>query len=233
MKLQQEAKTNNHRSRSEATQSALMQAAEKLIAQRGIENISIRDIVSTAGQKNESALQYHFKNFSGLIKAIQSKRSEETIQHREVLLRTLLETSAKPNIRQLCEIMVQPSYDLARTKVGYRRYIRAFGHELLLAESSALSIVTQHGAGGASGHQLSVLLKNALPHLDAKAYQRRMENAVRFCSSSMFHQARQKNAFRGDQAELFFHNLIDSLVGLLSAPESTQTKTLAKALAVK
>ncbi len=233
MKLQQEAKTNSHRSRSEATQSALMQAAEKLIAERGIENVSIRDIVSTAGQKNESALQYHFKNFSGLIEAIQSKRSEETIQHREGLLAQLLKTTNKPSVRQLCELMVQPSYDLARSKVEYRRYIRAFGHELVLAESSALSVATQHGAGGTSGHQLSLLLKTALPHLDAKAYQRRMETAVRFCSASMYHQARQKNAFRGDQGELFFHNLMDSLVALLSAPESAKTKSLAKAIARK
>lgn len=46
-----------------------MRAAEKLIAVRGIENVSIRDIVSEAGQKNESALQYHFKSFTGLIAA--------------------------------------------------------------------------------------------------------------------------------------------------------------------
>lgn len=233
MKLQQEAKTNNNRSRSETTQAALMQAAEKLIAERGIENVSIRDIVSGAGQKNESALQYHFKNFSGLIKAIQSKRAEETIQLRENLLKSLLETTAKPTIRQLCELMVQPSYDLARTKVEYRRYIRAFGHELMLTESSALSIATQNGAGGPSGHQLSILLKTALPHLDNRAYQRRMETAVRLCSASMYHQARQKNAFRGDQGELFFHSLMDSLVALLSAPESTKTKALAKAVARK
>lgn len=33
-----------------------MRAAEKLIAQGGIENLSIREIVAVAGQKNESAL---------------------------------------------------------------------------------------------------------------------------------------------------------------------------------
>ena len=43
-----------------------MHAAEKLIGERGMANVSIRDIVSAAGQKNESALQYHFKNLNGL-----------------------------------------------------------------------------------------------------------------------------------------------------------------------
>lgn len=231
MKLQQEAKTNSHRARSEATQTALMQAAEKLIAERGIENVSIRDIVGAAGQKNESALQYHFKNFSGLIEAIHNKRSAETQALRSQLLAGLLEETAEPTLRQLCELMVQPSYELARSKVDYRRYIRAFGDTLMLAESSALSIAARNGAGGSSGQQLTTLLRKALPHLDKAAYRRRMDGAVRLCSASMFHQARQKNAFRGDAAALFFHGLMDSLEGLLSAPESSQTKTIAKALA--
>ncbi len=228
MKLQQEAKSNSHRARSEATQSALMQAAEKLIAENGIENVSIRDIVSAAGQKNESALQYHFRSFSGLIEAIHEKRSAETQALRAQLIESLLESTTKPKIRQLCELMVRPSFDLASTRVEYRRYIRAFGYELVLTEDSALTRVTHHGGGGASGHQLARLLKAALPQLDTKAYQRRMESAIRLCSASMYHQARQKSAFRGEQAELFFHSLIDALVGLLGAPESTQTKALAK-----
>ena len=41
-----------------------MRAAEKLIAQAGVENVSIRKIIAAAGQKNESALQYHFKNLT-------------------------------------------------------------------------------------------------------------------------------------------------------------------------
>ena len=67
-----------------------------------------------------------------------------------------------------------------------------------------------------------------LPHLDEEAFRRRMDAAVRLCSSSMYHQARQKNAFRGVQAELFLYSLIDALVGLLSAAESKQTFVYAR-----
>ena len=59
-----------------------MRAAEQLIAERGIENVSIRDIVSAANQKNESVLQYHFKNLTGLIEAIQLTRSAQTQEKR-------------------------------------------------------------------------------------------------------------------------------------------------------
>ena len=56
-------------SRREATQTAIMRSVECLAAENGLENISIRDILARAGQKNESALQYHFKNLSGLLAA--------------------------------------------------------------------------------------------------------------------------------------------------------------------
>jgi AcrR family transcriptional regulator len=216
--------------RSRATQDALMRAAEKLIAERGIENVSIRDIVAEAGQKNESALQYHFKTFTGLITAIHGQRSAEIQAMREELLKALLAQTRKPTLRELCILMVKPAFDLARSHVDFRRYIKAFGHELALTESSALSRAVSHGAGGPSGQQMAGLLKRALPHLDEDAYGRRMETAVRLCSASMVHQARQRNAFRGDQADLFFHSLIDALEGLLSAPVSNQTREAAAAI---
>ena len=40
-----------------------------------------------------------------------------------------------------------------------------------------------------------------------------------------FH-ARQPNAFRGDDADLFVSNLLDAMVGLLSAPISDETREL-------
>ena len=67
-----------------------MRAAEKLIADQGLENVSIRQIVSHAQQKNESALQYHFGNLSGLIKAIHAERSALIIAKRAELLDALL-----------------------------------------------------------------------------------------------------------------------------------------------
>ncbi len=86
--------------------------------------------------------------------------------------------------------------------------------------------MSKKGGGGESGQQIGLLLREALPHLDEDSYRQRMEAAVMLCSMSMYHQARQKNAFRGLQAELFLHNLIDAVVGLLSAPISTETQAL-------
>jgi hypothetical protein len=136
--------------------------------------------------------------------------------------------TSTPTLRDLCLLMVQPTFELARGNADYRRYVKAFGHQLVLTETSPLASVTKHGGGGPSGRQTGEMLKHALPHLDPDAYRRRMEAAVRLCSASMYHQARQKNAFRGDQSDLFLHSLVDALVGLLSTPVSPETRALVK-----
>ena len=216
---------DSRRTRSEATKSALMRAAEKLIAERGMEHLSIREITSSAGQKNESALQYHFKNLTGLIDAILLERSQQTHEARAQMIETLLAISPKPSLREICMLMVAPTFDLACSNIDFCLYVRAFGHELVLTETSPLSELTIRG-GGESGIETGRMLRKVLPHLDTDTYQRRMEAAVRLCSASMYHQARQKSAFKGDQAKLFLHNLVDALVGLFSAPISPETMAL-------
>ena len=213
--------------RSQATQAAMMDAAEKLAAEKGIEQISIRAIVSQAGQKNESALQYHFGNLKGLIGAIHQRRAAE-VQARRAELLEKVEPGSEPALRDLVKLMVQPAFDLAVSDAGFRRYIKAFGHELAMAETSALMVVSSpnRGGGGESGQRLRELLQSAFTEFDPVTLQRRLDLAVRLSATAMHHQARQKNAFRGDEAILFFHNLLDALTGLLGAPVSAETAAL-------
>lgn len=219
---------DNRQSRSVATQQALMRAAEKLIADRGIENVSIRGIVDAAGQKNESALQYHFKNLSGLIKAIHAERNAQIQAERVAILKRIRGVSADPSLRQICRAMVEPAFLLARAKPDFRRYVKAFGHEISLTDRSAVALVSEKGGQGAA--QIGVMLRSALDHLDSHAYEQRIDGAVRFISASMFHQAGRKHAFRGVQADYFFFSLIDALVGLLGAPVSDETKAIAESM---
>lgn len=217
---------DSRRSRSEVTRRALMRAAEKLIADRGIENVSVRDIVSAAKQKNESALQYHFQNLQGLIRAIHATRDDEVQAKRAELLRQLSKTGSSPSLREICKAMVGPAFQLAQSKPDFRRYVKAFGHEITLTAKSAVVLVSRNR--GSTSTEVGTLLRTALSHLDDAAYRTRLDGALRFISASMFHQARQKSAFRGREGDQFFSSLIDALEGLLSAPESDETKALRK-----
>ncbi len=217
---------DGQKARSLATQTSLMDAAEKLIAKNGLENVSIKEIVREAGQKNESALQYHFKNLKGLIIAINARRNAQTQDKRAELLAELESTTAKPTLRDLCRLMVMPSYSLAKADTKFRRHIIGFSHTIALAEESALVKVSDSGGGGGSGLRTGELLRAALSHLDESAYRQRMDIAVRMCSVTMGNHARQKHAFKGAASELFINQLIDALEGLLSAPVSGETKAL-------
>ena len=216
---------DNRQSRTEMTRHALMRAAEKLIAERGIENVSIRDIVTTAGQKNESALQYHFDNRQGLINALKTQRNDEVEGQRSELLQQLLAQSTTPTLREICNVMVRPAFNLAQSNPDFRRYIKAFGHEITLAQNSAVRAVSK----GKADAEVGILLRKELSHLDEAAYRARLDGAIRFISASMVHPAKQKNAFRGAQAEVFFNSLLDALSGLLNAPESPETTKATKA----
>ncbi|HET6788217.1 MAG TPA: helix-turn-helix domain-containing protein, partial [Aquabacterium sp.] len=52
------------------TPTKLVEAALSLFARHGIEAVSIRQITLAAGQSNESAVHYHFRNKAGLIAAV-------------------------------------------------------------------------------------------------------------------------------------------------------------------
>lgn len=222
------ASPDGQKARSLATQVALMEAAEKLIARNGLHNISIKEIVREAGQKNESSMQYHFKNLEGLIRAIHARRNAQTFEKRAELLADLESATEKPSVRDLCRIMVMPTYLLAKEDSKFRRYIAAFSHEIGLTEESALVKVSKSGGGGESGQRTGELLRTALAHLDEPAYRQRMDLAVRWSAVAMGHHAKQKNSFRGPESDLFISRLVDALEGVLNAPVSEETQVLAQ-----
>jgi len=215
---------NGQKTRSLATQTALMDSAENLIAENGIRNVFVRDIVGEAGQKNESALQYHFGNLQGLINMIHQRRNEQTHTKRAQLLAELQAKKSKPTLRDLCELMVHPTFLLARSDKQFRKYAAAFSHEIVLAEDSAYTKVSTSGGGGESGKQLGILLREALPHLNEPTYRARMDLAVRMCSAAVSNHLRQKKPMTGPAADFFINNLVDALEGLLGGQVSPATK---------
>ena len=211
---------NGQQIRSLATQTALMDAAETLIANNGAHRVTIKDIVREAGQKNESVLQYHFKNIQGLIAAIHQRRNQQICEKRSQMLKKLEASKSMLTLHDLCELMVYPTFFLARTDKQFRQYTAAFSHEIVLSEDSALTKVSRSGGGGKSGMKVGDLLRQILPNLDEVTYRARMELAVRMCSAAVGNHMRNKKPTKGPGADFFISNLVDALEGLLSAKPS-------------
>ena len=67
--------------KNQQTRIALIRAAEKLFAERGIDHVAISDIAEAADQKNRSAVNYHFGDKTNLLYAVLERHSEP-IQNR-------------------------------------------------------------------------------------------------------------------------------------------------------
>ena len=59
--------------RSLETRARLIAVAERLLAARSIEGVSLNEISKAAGQRNSNVCQYHFGNKQGLLQAILDK----------------------------------------------------------------------------------------------------------------------------------------------------------------
>ena len=75
--------------RGDDARAALVEHAERLFAERGIESVSLRDVSAAAGQRNHSAAQYHFGDREGLVAAVyQARMSVINERRREHLERS-------------------------------------------------------------------------------------------------------------------------------------------------
>ncbi len=208
--------------RSGATRIQLLDAAERLFAEHGLENVTVRAIVERAGQKNASALHYHFVDREGLIRAIHLRRNAQVQVKRTALVDARLAQGPPPSLRDICTLMIAPAFQLACKDAGFRRYVRAFSE---WSATTTMPPARQLDIGLERGTLTSrSLLRTAVAHLDDALFARRFDSAVRFATLSMSVRARQPNAFRGPAAALFLELLLDEMAGLLAAEVSPQTR---------
>jgi AcrR family transcriptional regulator len=92
-----------------ATRERIILVAERLFAEFGIDAMSLREVAEAAGQRNNVAIQYHFGDRDGLIRAIIAYRATATGQKRAEMLVDLLTRGREPDVRQLVAAIVLPA----------------------------------------------------------------------------------------------------------------------------
>ena len=107
----------------------MIEAAEQLFAERGIESVSLRDISAAAGQRNHSAAQYHFVDRAGLVAAVYEHRMRLVDERRRDLIDAIerdvpegdrLEWLVEATIRPLVEVVDETDGWYARFLVRTR-----------------------------------------------------------------------------------------------------------------
>jgi AcrR family transcriptional regulator len=73
-------------SSADTTKARLIGAAERLFAERGIDAVSLREINRASGARNAIAVQYHFEDRAGVVKAILAKHTPDVEARRHAML---------------------------------------------------------------------------------------------------------------------------------------------------
>ena len=104
----------------EESRQHLLDTAERLLADHGLEGVSLRQIGAAAGEANNSVIQYHFGDKAGLIAAIIGRRIASFEARREILLAEAM--GRETDIASLLKVLLLP---LAETEDAYGRHTYA------------------------------------------------------------------------------------------------------------
>jgi AcrR family transcriptional regulator len=94
---------------------ALLDAAERLFAEKGLEGVSLRQIGSQSGQLNTAAIHYHFGDKENLIREILERRSERFEKRRVGLLRDAISADPDKQVAEMLKVIFLPGAEIDQT----------------------------------------------------------------------------------------------------------------------
>ncbi len=142
---------------------ALLEAAEALIAEKGIDGTSSREVARRAGQKNHSAVNYNFGSFEGLVEALIDYRVAPINRAREEALAALLQRAETPALADLVALMVEPLAAQLLAPGGDSRYLNLLT-QLLSRDQWRQTFMRNRARSGAL-QQIAALVNQ---HLDER-----------------------------------------------------------------
>ncbi len=200
-----------------ATEDRLLEVAERLIAERGVDAVSVRALTAEAGA-NVAAIHYHFGSKAALVRAVLDRRMPEAIARREAILAELESAPGPPSPRDVARAFLAPLAAMAAVEETSR--YPAF----LAATFRAGPEYRELGSGAfrPSFERLDALLAAALPDVPRAVRRLRIGLLVELAVSALAALDDRRRAFtaagaEASDAELVDH-LLDALAGLLTGP---------------
>jgi AcrR family transcriptional regulator len=110
------------------TKLKLIRTAERLFGERGIDGVSMREVLEVAGQRNASALSYHFGDRDGLLAAIGDARRVGVDARRMQLLDELLQDRDAADPAIIANAIVTPLAEVMRQDDDGANYLCFIAH---------------------------------------------------------------------------------------------------------
>ena len=195
------------------TRLRLVETAERLFAEHGINAVSLRDVSAAAGQRNRSAAQYHFGSRQGLVLAILEHRMAAINRDRAARLAS----DPSGDLRTLVEALVVPLV-AAVPLDGTSYYATFLSRAMVDGELRELTFAQEWMSG----------LRRVLRLLDASLAERGVparRHRVRFANTMLTHvvadyeRASRHRPGPRHRSRQLAGELVDAIVALLDAPE--------------
>ena len=199
------------------TREKLLTIGQRLFAEQGVFRVPLRTVIDQAGQRNTSALHYHFGGREGLLAAIIDRHNGTIEDERAVMLDEIRSRGLTGDVPALVSAFVVPFAAKLETADG-REFLR------VVAQLSDLFDFWDSDEGGTppQAHAAMVLLADCVPHPSAAIRHERVTTMLMLVADALALRARQIDQARELKVsnDEFVANLVDMSVGALQAASS-------------
>jgi AcrR family transcriptional regulator len=227
MGLKTLALENSSSDRRNATKDALLSTAERLYAERGLDAVSMREITREAGQRNSTALQYHFSSKQALVFAIINRRMNDGDSRRLEFLHDLELRGKLDDVRSLVGAMVEPvavGIKLPKRWPAEHWWVRFLSEVQRCPEFDLVELAKT--ASDLGLRRVYMLLGKQLRHVPDVVLRQRfliaMSQALHGLAELDRLRERRRRSRQRFDVERAIENLIDMTAGALSAPVSIE-----------
>ena len=209
----------------ERTRLRLKKNALKLFAQRGIENVSIRDIQAAAGQKNNGSITYYFSSRDALIREILADVAAILDADNNRRLDALEARGGPTSVREVAEILL-PIIDRGPDEGEFWHNQLQFFTSVLITRRDLLFEATA-GADRATRRCFRHIVRLS-PEIPREIINQRLQLMLLFALTVGASMESGKDGHRNwttlwSQASAE-HNLADIMAGMITAPVSDKTR---------
>jgi AcrR family transcriptional regulator len=210
-----------------STRDLLKLAARRLFAHRGLDGVSVRDIVLAAGQRNSGSLHYYFGTKENLARELVRDGAKLIDQRRNSQLDDIERAGGPHRLRDIIEVLVWPSTGLAGEHGEEDTYIRFI--TLLQMSHRQLFLDALEGRWASGYERCLAHIRRLLKNIDPAIVIQRLVFMSLYLRAAM--SSREAALEAGAQSHHFWsadatmQNLIDTIEGILRPAPSRQTRS--------
>jgi AcrR family transcriptional regulator len=207
------------------TRVLLIETAERLFAERGVNAVSLREIGATAGQRNTGAVRYHFGTKEALVNAVFEHRMTPINEHRLAMLADLDASGRSDEVCGLTEAYLLPLADMLGDPGRPSWYLRFCVHASFVAGAAPNDLDAQPWTRGVAiiRDRLQKLLRHEGVPADL------VRERWTLYSGHLTHALADRELLTeiapariSTSREIFLSHLLDTAVSLALAPVATQ-----------